>query len=83
MSSNVDVNVRPDADRELVKIADYVVDHEISSKEAMETAKNCLMDTSVVGFLPKNSRNVRNTWVLWFLGLSCLLEREYPVLSLN
>ena len=43
MSSNVDVNVRPDPDSELVKIADYVVGHEVSSKEAMETAKNCLM----------------------------------------
>ena len=51
MSSNVDVNVRPDSDSELVKIADYVVDHEISSKEAMETAKNCLMDTLGCGFL--------------------------------
>ena len=51
MSSNVDVNVRPDPDSELVKIADYVVDHEISSKEAMETAKNCLMDTLGCGFL--------------------------------
>ncbi len=51
MSSNVDVNVRPDPDSELVKIADYMVDHEISSKEAMETAKNCLMDTLGCGFL--------------------------------
>ena len=51
MSSNVDVNVRPDPDSELVKIADYVVGHEISSKEAMETAKNCLMDTLGCGFL--------------------------------
>ena len=51
MSSNVDVNVRPDPDSELVKIADYVVDHEIASKEAMETAKNCLMDTLGCGFL--------------------------------
>ena len=66
MSSNVDVNVRPDPDSELVKIADYVVDHEISSKEAMETAKNCLMDTLGCGFQPKNFRNAQNTWVLWF-----------------
>ena len=51
MSSNVDVNVRPDPDSELVKIADYVVNHEISSKEAVETAKNCLMDTLGCGFL--------------------------------
>ena len=51
MSSNVDVNVRPDPDSELVSIADYVVNTEITSKEAMETAKNCLMDTLGCGFL--------------------------------
>mgnify|MGYP003950984071 FL=1 len=51
MSSNVDVNVRPEPDSELVSIADYVVNTEITSKEAMETAKNCLMDTLGCGFL--------------------------------
>ena len=51
MSSNVEVNVRPEPDSELVSIADYVVNTEITSKEAMETAKNCLMDTLGCGFL--------------------------------
>ena len=51
MSSNVDVNVRPDPDPELLSIADYVVNKEITSAEAMETAKNCLMDTLGCGFL--------------------------------
>ena len=51
MSSNVDINVRPDPDPELLSIADYVVKTEISSDEAMETAKNCLMDTLGCGFL--------------------------------
>jgi len=51
MSSNVDVNVRPDPDRELVDIADYVDGKEIESKEAYDTARNCLMDTLGCGFL--------------------------------
>ena len=51
MSSNVEVNVRPEPDSELVSIADYVVNTEITSKEALETAKNCLMDTLGCGFL--------------------------------
>ncbi|GIS51542.1 MAG: hypothetical protein Ct9H90mP27_0330 [Gammaproteobacteria bacterium] len=68
MSSNVDVNVRPDPENELVKIADYVVGHEISSKEAMETAKNCLMDTLGCGFLAqKIFPGKRKTfWAPWF-----------------
>ena len=51
MSANVDLNVRPDPDRELVDIADYVVDHAIDSKEAYDTARNCLIDTLGCGFL--------------------------------
>lgn len=35
----------------LVEIADYVVDGKIESKEAMETAKNVLIDTLGCGFL--------------------------------
>lgn len=38
-------NVRPDPDKVLVDIADYVCDYEIKSDEAFDTARNCLMDT--------------------------------------
>jgi len=38
-------NVRPDTDSVLVKIADYVLDYEIQSELAYETARNCLIDT--------------------------------------
>ncbi len=38
-------NVRPDPDRVLVDIADYVCDYEIKSDEAFDTARICLMDT--------------------------------------
>ena len=51
MSANSAVNVRPDPDRELVEIADYVKNYEIDSVEARETARNCLMDTLGCGFL--------------------------------
>jgi len=40
-----DANVRPDPDPELVAIADYVCNHDIDSAEALDTARNCLMDS--------------------------------------
>jgi len=51
MSANVDVNVRPDPDPELVAIADYVVGYKVASAEAYDTARNCLIDTLGCGFL--------------------------------
>ncbi len=51
MSSNVETNVRPDPDQELVDIATYVDDVVIDSSEAYNTARNCLMDTLGCGFL--------------------------------
>jgi len=44
MSSHIS-NIRPEPDRVLVDIADYVSDFEISSDEAYETARYCLIDT--------------------------------------
>jgi 2-methylcitrate dehydratase len=43
--SNQISNVRPESDEVLVKIADYVLDYEIDSELAYETARNCLIDT--------------------------------------
>ena len=51
MSANVDTNVRPDPDNELVDIAAYVARQTISSAEAYNTARNCLMDTLACGML--------------------------------
>lgn len=48
---NVDTNVRPEPDPELVAIAEYVTDFEITSDEAYDTARYCLMDTLGCGFL--------------------------------
>jgi 2-methylcitrate dehydratase len=38
-------NVRPDPDQVLVDIADYVLNYEINSDLAYDTARNCLIDT--------------------------------------
>jgi 2-methylcitrate dehydratase len=38
-------NVRPDPDKVLVDIADYVVKYQITSDEAYDTARHCLIDT--------------------------------------
>lgn len=51
MSSNVDLNNRPEYDDVLQAIADYVLDYKIDSSEAWDTARNCLMDTLGCGLL--------------------------------
>jgi len=50
--SNTDIRSakRPDWDKELIDIADFVCDAEIDSDLAFETAHYCLMDTLACGF---------------------------------
>jgi 2-methylcitrate dehydratase len=43
-------NVRPEPDRVLTDIADYVLDYEVTSAEAYSTAQYCLIDTLGCGF---------------------------------
>jgi 2-methylcitrate dehydratase len=43
-------NVRPNPDKVLVDIAEYVTRYKIASKEAYETARYCLIDTLGCGF---------------------------------
>jgi len=43
-------NVRPDFDQVIVDIVDYVHKQKITSREAFETARYCLMDTLGCGF---------------------------------
>jgi 2-methylcitrate dehydratase len=45
MSSNVDLNQRPPYDQVIQDIADYVLDYQVESAEALDTARNCLMDS--------------------------------------
>ena len=51
MSANVDLNNRPDYDRVLQDIADYVLTYTITSPEALNTARHCLLDTLGCGLL--------------------------------
>lgn len=51
MSANVDTNNRPDYDQVIQDIADYVLNFKIDSNEALDTARNCLMDTLGCGLL--------------------------------
>lgn len=51
MSMNVDINERPQPDKLLVQIAEYVANAEIESQEAYNTARNCLIDTLGCGLL--------------------------------
>ena len=51
MSSNVDYNLRPDYDQVIKDIADYVIDYKVNSSEAINTARNCLIDSLGCGLL--------------------------------
>ena len=60
MSGNVETNVRPNPDEVLVKIADYVLDKNIDSSEAYNTARNCLIDTLGCGLLALTFPDCKN-----------------------
>ena len=51
MSSNVDLNSRPDYDDVIKDIAEYVTSYNVESKEAIDTARNCLIDSIGCGLL--------------------------------
>ena len=44
MTTQADVNIRPEFDREMLEIADYVADYVIDSEEAFDTAGYVLLD---------------------------------------
>jgi len=50
MSSPIS-NVRPAPDQLLAEIADYVLNTEITSEEALDTARWCLADTLACGIM--------------------------------
>tara|TARA_B100000953_G_scaffold79523_2_gene64550 strand:+ start:1566 stop:3020 length:1455 start_codon:yes stop_codon:yes gene_type:complete len=60
MTGNVDSNVRPNPDELLVKIADYSLNKTLESKEALETARYCLMDTIGCGLLALTFDDCKN-----------------------
>ncbi|MDD7804401.1 MAG: 2-methylcitrate dehydratase, partial [Endozoicomonas sp. (ex Botrylloides leachii)] len=51
MSSNVEFNNRPDYDQVIQSIADYVLNFNAYSEEALKTARYCLMDALGCGLL--------------------------------
>ncbi|MGA7826991.1 MAG: bifunctional 2-methylcitrate dehydratase/aconitate hydratase [Geobacteraceae bacterium] len=52
--STAESNIRPPPDRELVEIADYVAGYPVTSNEAYETARLCLMDSLGCALLATN-----------------------------
>ncbi|WP_150304119.1 2-methylcitrate dehydratase [Pseudomonas saliphila] len=50
-ADNAEFNVRPEYDRVLQDIAGYVLNYRVESAEALDTARNCLMDTLGCGLL--------------------------------
>lgn len=54
MHHYVEDNIKPDYDKAIVDIADYVLNTEITSALAYETARLCLMDTLGCGILALN-----------------------------
>jgi 2-methylcitrate dehydratase len=51
MSATFDLNVRPDYDQVMQDVADYVLSYQVDSAEALDTARNCLMDSLGCGLL--------------------------------
>ena len=51
MTTTFDVSDRPDYDLVIQDIADYILNFKIDSTEALDTARNCLMDTLGCGLL--------------------------------
>lgn len=51
MSASVDSSDRPEPDKVLQDLADYVCDYNVTSEQALQTARHCLIDTLGCGFL--------------------------------
>ena len=51
LSNAVDLNIRPEPDKVLVDIADYVCSDIKTSQQTLETARHCFIDTLGCGFL--------------------------------
>lgn len=80
MSAQIN-NIRPEFDREIVDIVDYVMNYEISSKVAYDTAHYCLLDTLGCGLEALEYPACKNCWGQLFLALSSLTACASPELS--
>ena len=79
MSANVDLNDRPDYDRVLQTIADYVLDYRVESVEALDTARNCLMDTLGCGLLALRFPECTKHLGPWWRAPWSLMAQGCPV----
>lgn len=67
MSAQIN-NIRPEFDRVIVDIVDYVMNYEISSKVAYDTAHYCLLDTLGCGLEALEYPACKNFWGQLFPG---------------
>ena len=82
MSANVDMNQRPEPDQVLVDIAEYVDNYEITSDEAYDTARNCLIDTLGCGLLALRFPSAPSTWARSFPVRLSITAPAYPALPM-
>lgn len=61
MSAQIN-NIRPEFDREIIDIVDYVMNYEISSRVAYDTAHYCLLDTLGCGLEALEYPACKNCW---------------------
>lgn len=80
MSAQIN-NIRPEFDREIVDIVDYVMNYEISSRVAYDTAHYCLLDTLGCGLEALEYPACKNCWGQLFLAPSYLTACAFPELS--
>ena len=78
MHVTVENNVKPDYDAVMVDIADYVLNPQINSQEAYETARLCLMDTLGCGLLALNFKACANVLGPVVPGASCTPGARVP-----
>ncbi|UXZ52972.1 bifunctional 2-methylcitrate dehydratase/aconitate hydratase [Halomonas sp. 7T] len=83
MSATSEVNQRPDYDLELQRIADYVLNYRVESKEALETARYCLMDSLGCGLLALRFPECTKLLGPWVEGTTVPCGARVPGTSLR
>lgn len=82
MSAQIN-NIRPEFDREIVDIVDYVMNYEISSRVAYDTAHYCLLDTLGCGLEALEYPACKNFWGQLFPAPSYPTACASPELSFS
>lgn len=82
MSAQIN-NIRPEFDREIVDIVDYVMNYEISSKVASTPHITACSTRSAAVLKLSNTRPVKNCWGQLFLAPSYPTACASPELSFS